>query len=185
MGSAVVFIDLQNGFFENPELARIQEPLVREVNRLAAAARAQGAALFHVVTEHARDKSTWTLSMLDDDQGFNFTGSTQAEPLDGLDLGDAHQLVKIRDSAFFGTDLAQRLRIGGTRRIAIAGVSGQSCISRTGADAFAENLRVAYASDAIGSEDPERCDASLEILSRELRQPILATDELLDWFAAA
>lgn len=184
MGAAVVFIDLQNGYFEDPGLAKIRASLVRESNRLAAAARAREIALFHAVTEHARDKSTWTLSMLDDDQGFNFAGSTQAEPLPELELAGAHRIPKIRDSAFFGTDLARRLRIGGAHRIAIAGVSGQNCISRTGADAFAENFRVAYASDAIGSEDPQRCTDSLEMLSRELRQPVLGTDRLLEWLAA-
>ncbi|GAB3756725.1 cysteine hydrolase [Zhihengliuella somnathii] len=183
MTGAVVFIDLQNGFFEDPELAAVQEQLVAESNRLARAARGRGFALYHVRTDHARDASTWTLSMLDDDQGFNFAGTEQAAALDGLELADAHQLTKIRDSAFFGTDLAQRLRIGGVRRIAIAGVSGQNCINRTGSDAFAENFRVAYARDAIGSENPERCDSMLEMLRKELRQPVLGTEELLDWLA--
>ncbi|GAA3702293.1 cysteine hydrolase [Zhihengliuella alba] len=185
MTAAVVFIDLQSGYFEDPDLARIREPLVEEANRLAAAARERGFAIYHVITEHARDKSTWTLSMLDDDQGFNFVGTEQAAPLGELDLDDANQLSKIRDSAFFGTSLAQRLRIGGAERIAIAGVSGQNCINRTGSDAFAENFRVAYARDAIGSENPERCREALDMLSKELRQPILGTDELMDWLAQA
>lgn len=61
-------------------------------------------------------------------------GSAQAEPLAELDLAGVHRIVKVRDSAYFGTDPAHRLRIGGAHRIAPAGVSGQSCISRTVAD---------------------------------------------------
>ena len=84
--AALVIIDLQNGFFEDPVLARERPRIVEATNTLAERAREAGAPVFTVVTEHARDRCTWTLNMRDDDQGFNFEGTTQASLLSDLHL---------------------------------------------------------------------------------------------------
>src|SRR5690242_4081680 len=100
---ALLVIDMQNAFFEAPELAAQQERVVNSCNRLLEGFAASGHKALLVGTEHERDKSTWTLSMLDDDQGFIFRGSRQAEAVPGLATGDLPQLSKTRDSAFVGT----------------------------------------------------------------------------------
>jgi nicotinamidase-related amidase len=181
METALVLIDLQRGYFENPVLAREEADVVAAANALRALGRERGMPTYIVVTEHDRDKSTWTLSMRDDDQGFMFVGSEQAQSLPGLDTTDAHRVVKIRDSAFHGTDLAQRLRIGGIKRLVLAGVSGQNCVARTGADAFALDFRVAYAMDAIASTDPELGSQALNLVGIEQRQDLLSLDEIRSW----
>lgn len=181
METAVVVIDMQCGYFENGELVGRQDELVAANNDLLRLAHERGAPVYVVVTEHARNGSTWTLSMLDDGQGYMFAGSEQAALLPGLKVGDAHTVTKIRDSAFHGTDLAQRLRLHGIKRLVLAGVSGQNCVARTGADAFALDFRVAYARDAIGSTDPRRGREALDLLGEEQRQPQLGMAELQDW----
>jgi nicotinamidase-related amidase len=131
-----------------------------------------------VKTEHEQDKSTWTLSMLDDDQGFIFRGTEQADFVPGLHTDDVPKLVKTRDSAFVGTDLLLRLRNWDVDTIVLAGVSTHNCVAQTGADAFAHNFRVIYASDATGSEDAEAAEATQAILSREYRQRILTVSQI-------
>ncbi|MDR6417688.1 isochorismatase family protein [Pseudarthrobacter sulfonivorans] len=63
-----------------------------------------------VKTEHEEDKSTSTLNMLKDDQGFIFRGTEQAEFVPGLRPAGLPHLLKTRDSAFLATDLLLRLR---------------------------------------------------------------------------
>jgi len=179
--AALVVIDLQNGYFEDPVLARDRPRIVEATNALAERARAAGAPVFNVVTEHARDRCTWTLNMRDDDQGFNFEGTTQASPLSDLHLPGAHRITKLRDSAFLGTDLSQRLHLAGVGRVLLAGVSTQSCVMQTGADAFAHDFRVAYAVDAIGSPQPQLGARILDFICEEYRQDRLAGGAAEDW----
>jgi nicotinamidase-related amidase len=175
---AVLIIDMQNAFFEDPALGAQRDGLTAACNALMnAAAAAKGRSLL-VKTEHESDKSTWTLNMLDDDQGFIFRGTEQADFVPGLLTDDVPQLVKTRDSAFVGTDLLLRLRNWDVDTIILAGVSTHNCVAQTGADAFAHNFRVIYASDATGSEDAEAADATQAILSREYRQRILSVSRI-------
>ena len=132
-----------------------------------------------VGTEHERDKSTWSLNMLDDDQGFIFRGSQQAQAVPGLGTDGLPQLSKTRDSAFVGTDLLSRLRNWGADEVVLAGVSTHNCIAQTGADAFAHNIRVTYAKDATASEDSQDAADMLRILSTTYRQPVQSSDEIL------
>ena len=183
--AALVIIDLQNGFFEDPVLARERPRIVEATNSLAERARAAGAPVFTVVTEHARDRCTWTLNMRDDDQGFNFEGSTQASLLADLHLPGSQRIAKLRDSAFLGTDLAQRLRLAGAGRVLLAGVSAQSCVAQTGADAFAHDFRVAYATDAIGSPKPQLGSRILNFICEEYRQDCVAGAAAEQWLRPA
>lgn len=178
LSTAVVFIDLQEGFFEDPSSRDNRELMVTESNRLAGLARQAGIPVFVVSTVHARDTSTWTLKMLEDEQGFNFPGTPQVQLLEGLDLEPATHLEKIRDSAFHGTSLAQRLRTVGARTVILAGGLAESCIAATGRDSFAHDFRVVYARQAIASAEAETGWPLLEGLCDTLRQQILNRPDL-------
>jgi nicotinamidase-related amidase len=175
--TALLIIDMQNAFFEDRTLASLKPRLVAGCNRLVDVAERGGRPVFAARTAHLRDRSTWTLSMLDDDQGFIFEGTAQADFVEGIHLEGAETITKTRDSAFFGTDLAARLRDLGIEHLVLAGVATHNCVAHTGADAFAENFRVSYALEAIGSTNARFADAMLEILSAEYRQPILGQQE--------
>jgi nicotinamidase-related amidase len=82
-------------------------------------------------------------------------------------------LVKTRDSAFFDTDLAARLRNLGANRLVLCGISTHSCVAQTAIDAFAHNFRVAVARDAVASENVDLSQALLAFLEDEMRQDIL------------
>ncbi|MFJ4026666.1 cysteine hydrolase family protein [Paenarthrobacter sp. NPDC089989] len=179
---AVLVIDMQNAFFEEPALQRRQEEVVAACNALTSAARQAGAEVLLVVTEHERDKSTWSLNMLDDDQGFIFRGSEQADVVPGLLAEGLPRMVKTRDSAFMGTDLSLRLRNWNVDTVILAGVSAHNCVAQTAADAFAHNIRVIYAADAIATENPESAEGILRLLVREYRQRVLPLDDVLALF---
>ena len=175
---ALLVIDMQNAYFEDPALAARQDTLVRACNRLIAESAASGAKVLLVGTEHERDKSTWSLNMLDDDQGFIFRGSGQADFVPGLQTDGLPRLIKTRDSAFTGTDLLSRLRNWEVGEMVLAGVATHNCIAQTAADAFAHNIRVVYAEEAMASGDERAAADMLRILSEEYRQPVLSTDAI-------
>lgn len=179
MATAVLIIDMQNAFFEEPVLRGQQDRVVSECNRLIAAAARARVRVLMVCTEHERDKSTWTLSMLEDDQGFIFRGSNQAEVVPGLHAAELPRLVKTRDSAFMATDLLLRLRNWDVDRLLLTGVATQNCIAQTAADAFANNFHVAFARDALATDNRKFAQAMLGILSEEYRQPVLDREDVL------
>lgn len=76
---ALLVIDVQNAYFEDPALAAQQDTLVAACNELLDAFASNGHKALLVGAEHERDKSTWSLNMLDDDQGFIFRGSDQGQ----------------------------------------------------------------------------------------------------------
>jgi nicotinamidase-related amidase len=177
---AVLVIDMQNAFFEDPALASQRAELVQRCNVLVRAAVQAGQPVLFVTTEHERDKSTWSLNMLEDDQGFIFSGTDQAKLVPGLDAEGLQRMTKTRDSAFLGTDLVLRLRNLGVDTVVLAGVSAHNCVAQTAADAFAYNFRVIYAADATGTEDSEAAEAVLAVLRREYRQRSLTVDEVIE-----
>ena len=176
---ALLVIDVQNAYFEDPALAAQQDTLVAACNELLDAFASNGHKALLVGAEHERDKSTWSLNMLDDDQGFIFRGSDQAQFVPGLAIDGLPQLVKTRDSAFMGTDLLSRLRNWDVDEVVLAGVSTHNCIAQTGSDAFARNIRVTYAQDATASEDARAAADMLRILSAEYRQYVQSNAEIL------
>lgn len=178
--TALVVVDMQNSYFEFPELAAVRDDLVARVNGLIAAARESGRPVVLVRTEHARDGSTWTLNMDDDDEGFAYPGTDQAQFLDGLDTGGHVEVAKTRDNAFHGTTLRRDLARLGVDRILLCGVSTHSCVAQTAIDAFDHDLRVAVGRDAIASDNTELSEAMLEYLADEKRQPVLDRAGSLD-----
>lgn len=181
---AVLVIDMQNAYFEDPALGDSKERLTAACNRLIAAARESGTKVLLVQTEHEEDKSTWTLNMRDDDQGFLFRGTQQAESVAGLHAEGLPRLVKTRDSAFLGTDLLLRLRNWNVDTIVLAGVSTHNCIAQTAADAFGNNFRVVYAAEATASDNAEAAAAVQDILCHEYRQQVLSIAEIGDLLGA-
>ncbi|AWH94032.1 NAD synthase [Dietzia lutea] len=171
--TALVVIDMQNSYFEFPDLASVRDELVASINELIEAAHEAGRPVVLVRTEHARDRSTWTLNMCEDDQGFAFPGTEQAQFLDELATGDHIEVVKTRDSAFFDTDLKARLAHIGVDHLLVCGVSTHSCVAQTAIDGFAENLHVAIARGAISSDNSELSEALLDFCADQMRQPIV------------
>lgn len=170
---ALLLVDLQNAYFESPALDEVKDELIERANVLIDAARAAQRPVVLVRTVHERDRSTWTINMLEDDEGFAFPGTAQASYVDGLDTDGGSDVTKIRDDAFHGTRLLSELAQLQVNHLLIGGVSTHSCVAATAAAAFAHDLHVSIAGAAIASEKPALSEAMLEFLSVELRQPVL------------
>lgn len=172
--TALVVIDMQNSYFELPGLTELKDRVLARVNELLRAAHEAGRPVILVRTQHQRDGSTWTLNMRADRQGFAFPGTGQAAYLPGLETGEHIDVVKTRDNAFHRTELREELERLRVAHLLLCGISTHSCVAQTAMAAFAENLHVAIARDAVGSEDPDLSEALLKFLHQEMRQPILS-----------
>jgi nicotinamidase-related amidase len=168
-------IDVQNAFFEAGALEEVRERLVEHCNQLIAWGRENDLVVANIRTEHRDDRSTWTLNMLEDDKGFLIEGDHDAQPLEDLDLDGTQDVVKTRDDAFLGTELATVLAERDVRTLVIAGVSTHSCVATTAAHAYAENFHVVLAEDAIASNRPELHEGTVALLQDEFRFDIRAT----------
>ncbi|HJX77064.1 cysteine hydrolase family protein [Glutamicibacter sp.] len=176
---ALVIIDMQNAFFETPALAQQRGAVTEQCSMLLNEARKHDLLIVNVCTIHQRDKSTWTLSMLEDDQGFLFEGTEQARNLNELDLSRSVQVIKHRDSAFWQTGLDGLLHFHRIRALILAGVASDSCVAATAADAFAANYRVAVAKAAVASGDPDFEKTTLQQMETLHRQPAVDTESLI------
>ena len=105
-------------------------------------------------------------------------GTPGAEPVAGLRTEGATTVIKTRDSAFFRTGLENLLSSRGVGSIAFAGVSTESCIATTAADAYARDIRVVLVVLAIASVDPDLDRRTLEQLEQQYRQPTVALEEI-------
>ena len=178
--TALLVIDMQNSYFDFPELEEQREAVTAKVNELIRAARQGGRPILLIRTQHERDRSTWTVNMQDDDQGFAYPGTEQAEYVAGLDTEGGSGLVKTRDSAFFDTELKARLEQLGVDHLLLCGVSTHSCVSQTAIDGFAENLHVAVARGAISSDNSALSEALLDFCADQMRQPIIDQEASLE-----
>lgn len=170
---ALLIIDMQIGYFKTPGLVSQQSQLINDINGLAASFTKSNDLILNVKTIHSRDRSTWTLNMLEDEKGFVFDGSQEAENVDGLHVAQAIELTKTRDSAFTHTRLEAILNEYGVKQLTLAGVSAHSCIFLTAAEAYALNFSVSLADKAIGDEDENLKQETFNYLKREYRQEIV------------
>lgn len=175
---ALLIIDLQEDFFNDEELSRQRARLLAGCNAVVQKARDAGAAIFEVRTVHAPDRSSWSLNMLSDGQGMTIESTEGAAPVHELTTSGSTVVEKTRDSAFHGTTLAEKLDDRGITSIAICGVSTESCIAMTAAEAYARDLHVTLVSDALASVDPDAHDHALDRLSGQYRQNIVTSGEI-------
>ncbi|MCT2176769.1 cysteine hydrolase [Brachybacterium muris] len=176
---ALLLVDLQEAFFEAPELKRHRAEIVESANALYRAAQRAQVPVFVITTVHSRDRSTWTLSMLDDDQGYLFSGDPGTELVHEPETEGTTRLEKTRDSAWFGTDLLLRIHNLGVDRVVIAGVSTHACIAQTTRDAYANNIRAAIVPDAIGDERPDHRETVLDQLVEDRQAELVPLEEVI------
>ncbi len=85
-------------------------------------------------------------------------------------------LVKQQASAFFGTDLTERLAALNVDTVVITGVSTSGCVRATAVDAVARNLVAVVVQDAVGDRTEEVGVASLTDLQTKYAEVVdLAT----------
>lgn len=77
---------------------------------------------------------------------------------------DEPVLVKFWASAFFGTDLAERIRAAGADGVMVTGLTTSGCVRATAVDALQHEFRVLLPEQAVGDRDAQAHQANLRDL---------------------
>lgn len=169
--SVLLMIDMQNGFIDESSSlcvagAKSSIPACADV---LSNARAAGIDIVHVRREYAADGSDvepvrhdiWLeggrpLCKQGDDPR-SLDAPVELEPSEGETI-----LYKPRFSAFFDTDLHEKLQECGVRTIILIGTTTPNCIRTTCYDGLSLNYDVVIVEDATSSRTPEVQRANIE-----------------------
>jgi nicotinamidase-related amidase len=75
-------------------------------------------------------------------------------------------------SAFFATDLAQRLHARGVKRVVVIGANAGTCVRASIFDAISHGFEAVTVRDALADTSPETLEATLTFFARDLQIPI-------------
>jgi nicotinamidase-related amidase len=154
--TALLLIDVQRAF-DRPDWGRRNNPdAERRIGELLETWRARRAPLVHVRHRSASPDGLF--------RGDGLEFKPEAVPRDGEPV-----IEKAVNSAFIGTDLERRLRDAGIRRVVIAGLTTDHCVSTTARMAGNlgfETFVVADATATFDREDPAGGTIDAETMHR-------------------
>lgn len=81
-------------------------------------------------------------------------------------------------SAFFGTDLAARLRVAGADSLVVTGLTTSGCVRATVVDGLQHDLPVVVPREAVGDRNPEAHAANLHDMNAKYAD-VLSLDEVV------
>ncbi len=161
---ALVLVDLSLGFTD-PALSPLAaecSAVVEANQRLLAAFRQRGWPVFFTTVAYDMPSQAHVFRSKIPALNVLQAGS----PLVAIDprvqpQGDEPVLVKHWASAFFGTDLAQRIRAAGADGVMVTGLTTSGCVRATVLDALQNELRVLVPEEAVGDRDADAHRANL------------------------
>lgn len=172
---AVIAIDMMAAYYtEGSPFCLPSRDSLDGAARVLAAAREAGVPVLHTVVRYSEEDL--------DTLVFLRKVPALRELVPGAPLGELMPevapaegetvLVKQQASAFFGTDLAERLAALGVDTVVIAGVSTSGCVRATAVDAVAHNLVPIVVRGAVGDRAPEVGEASLSDLQTKYAEVV-------------
>ena len=165
--AALLLVDVINdcAFEGGEDLARNARPTVEPIGRLAERAREAGAPVIYVNDNFGRWNETFAELVercsRDDSRGCAIVRALSPGP------GD-HFVLKPKHSAFYLTSLDALLRKLGVRRLVICGYAADICVLFTANDAHMREYEVAVPRDCVASENGDRRECALALLSDSL-----------------
>jgi nicotinamidase-related amidase len=164
--SVLLVIDAQVGVLDGPTAVPSAPEVTARIAELLAAARQARALIVHLQNDGEADTR-------DEPGSPGWAIHPAAEPHPGEPV-----LRKSGDDGFEGTDLEVLLREAGVRRLAVAGLLSELCVSSTIRAALARGFQVVLVRDAHATYDLEEIPA--QIVSRVAEHALGDELELLD-----
>lgn len=152
---ALIIIDMQRGFLEEGYplfCGQAARRIIPPVRRLIEQALAKETPLFFTADAHAPDDKEFEIY-----PPHCVRGSVEAEIIPELAsyLDRATLIETTRYSAFFNTDLEQRLQQTGVTQLIVCGVCTDICVMHTVADAYYRGYEIEVREDCVASFDEE------------------------------
>jgi nicotinamidase-related amidase len=182
MGNGLLIIDMQNYFFRSPDKRIQYTEMTGAINQLIQNFDASpDSHVFHVVSEHKADKSTWSQNMKRKGSGCLLKGSEEAQIVKDVKQSVNHTIVrKTRHSAFMRTDLEKRLLGKGIDRIVLCGMYTHGCVALTAVDGWSLDFEVIIAQDCIFSHRRDLSEFIVERLKNMLKIEFLSNQMIIE-----
>ena len=165
--SALVIVDMQEFFFRKPERRQNLERVIANINTLIEYFDARQLPVFHVVSKFQADGSDWELKMKMAGEPELIEGTPETAILASIRVSEAHTiLAKTRYSAFFKTDLADRLHRKKIARVVVVGAYTHYCVNATIFDAYCHDFVPCLITDAVTSHLTEESALVIERMRR-------------------
>ena len=186
---ALIVIDMQHDFVD-PDSPSTCAPMavdrIPEIRSLLDAAREVGIPVFHtqgIVKPDLSDLGLWKGTakrsgrcQIDGTRGAEIVA--ELLPIDG-----EHVVRKTRPSAFFGTDLHDRLQALGVDTLLLAGASMSGCVRATVTDGFSHDYRVSVVRECVVDRSQALVDRNLFDVAAKYADDI-ALEEALVYLAS-
>ena len=177
MGNALLVVDMLVGFLEpghNLYCGDDARKVIPNVRRLIEREQSAGSKVFFICDNHDPDDLEFQMF-----PEHCVRGTDEAKVIPELSGYEGETIPKRRYSAFFGTDLEQRLAVLKPDKIIICGVCTDICVMHTAADARNRDYAVEVHVDCVATFDPEAHSAALKhmdkILGARLVHPAAST----------
>lgn len=172
----LVIIDLINDYLDHWDTDRAA-CLVLNTNALVAAFRRSDLPIIWVRQEFRPDLSDAFLEMRDRGIKIAIEGTRGAQLHPGLDWNPNDvTIVKKRYSAFFRTELEERLAEFEAGELVLCGINTHACIRMAAIDAYQRDFRVLLAEECIGSYDEEHARVSLGYMNGKIAKLVTVTE---------
>ena len=149
MTDVVLVVDMLRGFLEegnNLYCGDDARRIIPNVQALLERESSRGSRVFYICDTHAPDDLEFQMFPV-----HCVEGTAESEVIPELASFPGERIEKQRYSAFFNTDLEQRLKELAPERIIVCGVCTDICVLHTTADARNRDYTVEVASDAVAS----------------------------------
>jgi NAD+ synthase len=177
--SALVIVDMQEFFFKKPERRKGLDEVIKNINRLIRVFEDHHYPIFHIITAYRPDGSDWELKMKVSGKAELIIGSPETVILPAINVSSSHTiLIKTRYSAFFKTDLVDRLIAEEISQVVVAGGYTHYCINATIFDAYCYDYVPCLIIDGVISHLKDESEVLIDRMKRN-GYHILSTDEFL------
>ncbi|MFB0836032.1 isochorismatase family protein [Arthrobacter halodurans] len=175
---AVLSIDLMRAYFEpSSPLCLPSDGFLATAGRVLAAARAAGVPVLHTVVRFDGEADGGVFMRKIPALRLLIGDNPMGRPMPQVDPEPGEPvLVKRFASAFFGTDLAERLRELGVDTVVVVGTSTSGCVRATAVDAIQHGFIPIVVADAVGDRDEAVHRASLYDLQAKYAEVMGSAD---------
>ena len=174
MANVVIVVDMLVGFMEpghNLYCGDGARKIIPSISRLIEEEQAQGSTVLFVCDTHDPDDLEFKMFPV-----HCVRGTAETELIGELSGYEGEIIPKRRYSAFFETDLEERLARLDPAKVIICGVCTDICVMHTAADARNRDYSVEVPADCVATFDPEAHNYALRHMEKILGAQVVRAE---------
>jgi maleamate amidohydrolase len=179
---ALVIVDMINAFTDPAcPLGSEADSVVTAIQRLLEVFRARNLHVFFTTVIYHEENQALVFRSRVPALNILIAGSHWVEIDPRLEPAAGETVIEKQwASAFFRTDLAERLQAVGADSLIVTGLTTSGCVRATAVDGLQHDYRVVVPSEAVGDRNPEAHRANLFDLNAKYAD-VLKLEEVLDY----